>query len=201
VQSSCPAFTLAADIADRVKELTTGRQTLLSATHGFFLEDLPTPPPTMNRGVKTSLGMAMNPAPSSGGGNPLLRSGLALTGFNLHRGGEDDGVLTALEATGLNLWGTQMVILSACETGVGAVKNGQGVYGLRRALVLAGAADAGDEPVESERRGDERVDERILPRLATRRRARGRLAAGATAVAEGRAAEPSVLLGELHSIG
>ncbi len=111
------------------------------ATHGFFLEDLPTPPPTMNRGVgvKTSLGLALNPAPSGGGGNPLLRSGLALTGFNLHRGGEDDGVLTALEATGLNLWGTQMVILSACETGVGAVKNGQGVYGLRRALVLAGA--------------------------------------------------------------
>ncbi|MGH9834091.1 MAG: CHAT domain-containing protein [Blastocatellia bacterium] len=110
------------------------------ATHGFFLEDLPTLPPAMNRGigVKTSLGMAMNPVPSSGG-NPLLRSGLALAGFNLHRGGDDDGVLTAMEATGLNLWGTQMVILSACDTGVGAVKNGQGVYGLRRALVLAGA--------------------------------------------------------------
>jgi CHAT domain-containing protein len=66
----------------------------------------------------------------------LDRGGLVMAGANL----EPDGIVTAREIAGLNFWGTQLVVLSACETGVGPVVSGDGVYGLRRALVLAGAA-------------------------------------------------------------
>ena len=105
------------------------------ATHGFFLSD------------KEITAAALRPAdfiqdqpPMPLGENPLLRSGLALAGANPRRSGtDDDGILTAAEAAQLDLRGTQLVVLSACETGVGEVQNGEGVYGLRRALVLAGA--------------------------------------------------------------
>ena len=108
-------------------------QLLHIASHGFFLNDTGEPGGT----------------PAPGGGrvatasarveNPLLRSGLALAGANLARDSNDDGILTAMEATSLNLWGTKLVTLSACDTGVGEIHNGEGVYGLRHAFLLAGA--------------------------------------------------------------
>ena len=100
------------------------------ATHGFFLTDTPT---AQNSSGTRSISANAKIV------NPLLRSGLALAGANLHLKTGDDGILTALEASGLNLWGTKLVTLSACDTGLGEVKNGEGVYGLRRAFVLAGA--------------------------------------------------------------
>ena len=109
------------------------------ATHGFFLADQPQDLPTSNilRGTSDTLGTATLPVRWE---NPLLRSGLVLAGVKQGQSGVgEDGVLTALETAGLDLWGTKLVVLSACETGLGDVKNGAGVYGLRRALVLAGS--------------------------------------------------------------
>jgi CHAT domain-containing protein/tetratricopeptide (TPR) repeat protein len=111
------------------------------ATHGFFLPDQKRD----EASEANARGLGLGNAPAAARGeNPLLRSGLALAGAN-ERGsggtaaGAEDGVLTAYEAAGLDLWGTRLVVLSACETGIGQVQNGDGVYGLRRALVLAGS--------------------------------------------------------------
>ena len=106
------------------------------ATHGFFLQNTETDSHKDSETTKRGLGANGKIE------NPLLRSGLALAGANRHdRSGSavgDGGILTALEASGLNLWGTKLVVLSACDTGLGEVRNGEGVYGLRRAFVLAG---------------------------------------------------------------
>jgi CHAT domain-containing protein len=112
------------------------------ATHGFFLEDLKSSPTGERSLQKSSLDASRRLKQVKKDGsrmeNPLLRAGLALAGANEQKKG-GDGILTALEMTGLNLWGTKLVTLSACDTGVGEVRNGDGVHGLRRALALAGA--------------------------------------------------------------
>jgi CHAT domain-containing protein len=118
-------------------EQLNGPSILHVATHGFFLQDEQAA--TENRAAAQSKDGARPGKLAARVENPLLRSGLALAGANQSGGGNSDGILTALEASGLNLWGTKLVVLSACDTGLGEVRNGDGVYGLRRALVLAGA--------------------------------------------------------------
>jgi CHAT domain-containing protein/Tfp pilus assembly protein PilF len=119
---------------------TVAPRILHIATHGFFLEDRP-----VRIGGARGLSSMRDDGVLGGSianvkiENPLLRSGLALAGANRRTGSDDDGILTALEASGLNLWGTQLVVLSACDTGVGVVRTRDGVNGLRRALVLAGS--------------------------------------------------------------
>ncbi len=107
------------------------------ATHGYFLPDVP---PAEDRIFGISPQRALT--------NPLLRSGLLFTGADrtiqgldsLATGEKDDGILNAYEASMMDLTGTAMVVLSACETGLGEVQNGEGVYGLQRSFQLAGAS-------------------------------------------------------------
>ncbi len=127
---------LGADATETAVKHVHGPKILHLATHGFFLKDEDTPAPSNDNAP--AVGGAAAPKVDAGE-NPLLRSGLAFAGANKLVSGEDDGILTALEASGLDLEGTKLVVLSACETGVGKVTNGDGVYGLRRALVIAGA--------------------------------------------------------------
>lgn len=110
------------------------------ATHGFFLEDAAAAGNA--RAVGTSVGSDTGPQYLPA--DPLLRSGLVLSGIHTPSSQPgsrryEDFLVTALELAGLNLWGTQLVVLSACDTGRGDVKLGQGVYGMRRALAVAGA--------------------------------------------------------------
>ncbi len=75
---------------------------------------------------------------TTGSGDPLLNSGIVLAGANRRRPADDDGFLTAREAAQLQLDGTELVVLSACDTASGTLQTGEGVYGLQRALTVAG---------------------------------------------------------------
>jgi CHAT domain-containing protein/tetratricopeptide (TPR) repeat protein len=111
---------------------------LVLSTHGYFLPD-------QEAAVPELFADALPAALSKEGKpleNPLLRCGLALAGAN-RKGplpeGTDDGILTGLEVLGCDLTGTELVVLSACDTGLGQVNVGDGVAGLRQAFHVAGA--------------------------------------------------------------
>lgn len=111
---------------DSLKRLSQSPTILHIASHGYYVE----------KQSSSNLAILKNK-------NPLLRSMLFLTGaqntLNNEDIGEDDGILSAYEMSNLNLSETELVVLSACHTGLGNIKNGEGVYGLQRAVKTAGA--------------------------------------------------------------
>ena len=139
------------------KRLSPGRRVLHLATHGFFLggdcdavadgtrsvgglaprKKSPSADQKATPMVLTPRNKISTPAE-----NPLLLSGLALAGANRRAAAktdEEDGILTAEEVASLDLSGVEWAVLSACDTGLGEIKAGEGVFGLRRAFQIAGA--------------------------------------------------------------
>ena len=106
--------------ANKANVLNASPQLLHVAAHGFFL--------TNEEEERSFLE------------NPLFRSGLLLTGAGSSDAKTNNaGVLTAYEVMNMSLEHTELVVLSACETALGDVQNGEGVYGLQRAFIVAGA--------------------------------------------------------------
>jgi CHAT domain-containing protein len=108
------------------------------ATHGFFMNESAAASADERGGFANFTSDDLK--------NPLRRSGLLFSyckqAFSRDKNKlilDEDGILTADEAQNLSLDNTDMVVLSACETGLGEVKNGEGVYGLQRAFQTAGA--------------------------------------------------------------
>jgi len=119
------------------KRLASGRKVLHLATHGFYLGK--------NCPVYDALDLREGGDLGGSAGvpeSPLLRSGLAFAGANHRQAArpeEDDGILTAEEVAAIDLLGVEWAVLSACESGLGELQTGEGVFGLRRAFASAGA--------------------------------------------------------------
>jgi CHAT domain-containing protein/tetratricopeptide (TPR) repeat protein len=117
-----------------LKRLAAGKRVIHLATHGFYLASL------CADSSRPRIGEVQAEFTED---NPLLHTGLLLAGANIHeppQGPDDeDGILTAEEVTCLDLRGVERVMLSGCETGLGDVQAGEGIFGLRRAFHMAGA--------------------------------------------------------------
>ncbi len=121
----------------RSKERMSSPRIIHLSTHGYFYPD-----PFLNTSVTLPGGMAHTIASAD---NPLIRSGLILAGGNYAwKKGEpfrpwmEDGILTAYEIVPMDLSDTELVVLSACESGLGDIDGNEGVYGLQRAFKIAG---------------------------------------------------------------
>jgi CHAT domain-containing protein len=129
-----------ADAREEMFKAITAPQILHVATHGFYLPD------EKQESSADDLGDSRGGASVASlrkARNPLLRSGIVLAGANAagntSRSSEHSGLVTAEEIALMNLRATELVVLSACESGLGNVRIGEGVYGLRHAFLYAGA--------------------------------------------------------------
>ncbi len=123
------------------KAMAPGRQVVHIATHGFFLRGRCASASDSLRGIGGLVGASGESASPAASENPLLLSGFVLAGANQRdtaRPDEEDGILTAEEIGAMDLGGVEWAVLSACDTGVGSVGAGEGVFGLRRAFQVAG---------------------------------------------------------------
>ncbi|MEK6782014.1 MAG: tetratricopeptide repeat protein [Bacteroidota bacterium] len=112
---------------ENIKKLQ-GQSVVHIASHGYFLMDIAQEESSYNQDFLS---------------NPLFQSGILLSGAAVParaREGKEDGILTAYEAMSLNMDKTELVALSACETGLGEIQNGEGVFGLQRSFLVAGAS-------------------------------------------------------------
>jgi CHAT domain-containing protein len=122
------------DAREEIVKTITSPKIFHVATHGFFQQDKPTASAVDQELYQNYLYE-----------NPLLKSGLLLSGAGdilnttKYNYNSESGILTAYEAMNLNLDQTELVVLSACETGLGEVEAGEGVYGLQRSFLVAGA--------------------------------------------------------------
>ena len=133
-QWSVNSYTFKDASEEKIKKIQSP-DVLHIATHGFFIPEKVEDTPII---YTKDISLAAD--------NPLTRSGLLMAGVEKNLtsapaelGIEEDGVLTALEVMNLNLDHTNLVVLSACETGSGSIRNGEGVYGLQRAFLVSGA--------------------------------------------------------------
>ena len=141
---------LGKDATESIVRNTKKPGVLHLATHGFYLNSFTPPGPEGSRGMsvvgvkettdeKTKREKGVDPMRASGVAFTGAQQTLTLWSQKKAPNPETDGILTAEEAGALRLDGTWLVVLSACETGVGEARSGEGVFGLRRAFMIAGA--------------------------------------------------------------